>query len=328
MRPLSVLMSVLMIAGCGDPLASLDRVSDLELAETDPVAQAVPTDEEVAREGFFGTEASGADVTSPNENPAASASAETPQPPARGGLLGMLRRVAAGGDSDAAAPQEAPTTEVAEDAVETQPADTDATFEQAALPAEKKPRRAGLMGGLFAPRGGGSGPSAPASDISGLAEVDYDTVIPYGEIARSCAARGRPLGRKIETAQARGYRLYDSDPRAEGLRTFYVTGFPDGCPRQLTAANVLLGAPSLYEQLHYGPASVDLARGDTDIAYEKVKRRVCGTGRGKPCGSKIDRMDRSTFFITSYPRMDATPRWSEILIHEGEVVASGFKSAG
>jgi hypothetical protein len=254
MKLLTGLAAMLLLTACADPLDSLDRLSDVQLAETDPVAQAVPTEDEVNREGFFGTEAA----------------------------TGSTGRVGRTGPEPAA------------------------------------DERGGGLLGLF----GG------AAAANGLQEVDYGTVLPYGEVARSCAARGRPLGRKIATAKARGYRLFDSAPRSSGLRTFYITGFPDGCPRQLTAANVIFGAPSLYEQLRYGPTGAHLAIGETDAAYDRVKRSVCGAGKSKPCGSKIGRMDRETFFVTSYPRLGATPRWSEILIHDGAVVASGFKTAG
>lgn len=305
------------LAACGDPLASVDRLSEVELAEDDPMAQALPTEEEVAREGFFGTTAADPDAP-PSEAPAAEA-------PRRGGLLGLFRR-------QPEAPEAQPTAPVVQDTTET-PAEAAQTEAQtgevqlAGLPPETAaPQRGGLLG-LFAPRGTGSTETASAPE-SALPEVPYGTVIPYGEVARSCDARGRNLGSKIENAPARGYRLYDSAPGTAGLRTYYITGFPDGCPRQITAANVLLGAPSLYEKLHYGPTGAHLASGETDAAYERVKRKICGKSKGRPCGGKIGEMDRTTFFITSYPRLGSTPRWSEVLIHKGEVMASGFKSAG
>ena len=115
---------------------------------------------------------------------------------------------------------------------------------------------------------------------------------------------------------------------AEEMRTFYITGFDDGCPRQLTAAHVLLGAPSFYELLHYGPAGEHLAQGETDAAYERVKREVCGARKGRPCGAQIKRLERSTFFVNAYPRADDNTGWSEMLIHKGTVMATAQKSSG
>jgi hypothetical protein len=191
--------------------------------------------------------------------------------------------------------------------------------------AEKDKKPGGILGIFGADDRPETGAAAPES---ALPEVTYDETVPYGTVARACAARGRPLGRKVATAEARGYRLYDSAPRSEGLRTFYITGFPDGCPRQITAVNALFGTPSMYESLHYGPAGAHLGKGKTDAAYESLKRRVCGSGKGRPCGSAMGEMDRTTFFLTYYPRMGATPRWAELLIHRGEVLASDFKSPG
>jgi hypothetical protein len=112
------------------------------------------------------------------------------------------------------------------------------------------------------------------------------------------------------------------------VRTWYITGFSDGGPRQLTAANALLGSASLYETLHYGPGGENLPTGETDKAYEKIKRKVCGTRRGKPCGSKINQMDKSTFFVTAYQRFGNSSRWAEVLVHDGAVIAAVIKPDG
>ncbi|APE44385.1 hypothetical protein BOO69_13945 [Sulfitobacter alexandrii] len=290
--------AILTLAACADPLDGLDRISDVDLANEDPAARALPTDAEIAREGFFGTGAAaggeGAVV------PADETAEDRGTPERRGGFLGLFRR----GASDA--PSEEDTAQAAL-APETEP----------------EPERNG-GGGLFGLFGGGDAPRGGTD----TREVAYGTVLPYGVIARVCDAKGNPLGPRIENAPARGYALHDSAPGSAVARTFYVTGFSDGCPRQFTAANVLLGAPSLYEQLHYGPGGENLPVGATDRAYEEVKRDVCGAGQGKPCGSRIGRMDRTTFFVSAYDSFGNSSRWTEFLIHDGDVIASAIKTSG
>lgn len=328
-----------MLAACGDPLAGITRISQVDLVETDPSAQALPSEQEIAREGFFNTAAArsadGALLTvTPSENSQIAVDPVVAAPPPRTGLLGLLRRAVpaaqpVGGVEDTlsqdafAAAKSAENTPAAEQttlaslspSVEPMPA-----LEPAPIP-EKR--------GLFA-RLTNSQPAkaGKAKSQSNLLEVDYGVQVPYGVIARSCAAKRQPLGRKVDAALASGYQLFDSSPNAAGPRTFYITGFDDGCPRQLTAAHVLLAEPSYYEQLHYGPSGQHLAFGDTDRAYEKVKGRVCGVGKGKPCGAKINQMEREAVFVNAYERLDDNKRWSEQLIHDGQVLATSMKTSG
>lgn len=332
LRNFCLMLGATALVACGDPLAGLDRVSELELAETDPVANALPSDAEVAREGFFGTEAAQpstdaeTDATFQPQN----AAVETAKPQAapRRGLLGFFRRNAEvpAVEPAAVAKDDADVSEAVALALdeETQDQRADAKSEGepvqvASLEPEIVPKRRGLFGRAV--------PTALVSTVSAdVTDVAYGTVLPFGVIARDCEARRKPLGRKIESASARGYKLYDSVPGSIAPRTYYITGFDDDCPRQLTAANVLLGAPSRYEELHYGPTGKDLAYAETDKAYDKLKQKVCGVRKGKPCGSKIGKMDKSAFFITSYARFDANASWSEVLIHDGVVMATSMKS--
>ena len=66
--------------------------------------------------------------------------------------------------------------------------------------------------------------------------------------------------------------------------------------------------------------------GATDKAYEKVKRQICGAGRRKPCGEQIKKMERSTFFVSAYSRFGNANSWSELLVHDGEVLAAALKT--
>lgn len=308
-RPGMMIAALALLAACGDPLAGVPRISDLDIVETDPVAQALPTDAEIAREGFFGTDAARTGTT------AATEAVDTQESNRRGGFLGLFSRAAAG---PTVVPAEGGSTEVA--GAETNAAEEESTRVASLEPETAQPAQSGLFSGLL---GGGTSPR-PGDDIL---DVAHGTVLPYGVIARSCETKRRSLGKKVESS-ASGFKLYDTNPGISGQRTYYITGFADGCPRQLTAANVLLGAPSFYELLHYGPAGAHLPVGETDRAYEKVKRQVCGSGKGKPCGSRIKSLERNTVFVNAYARPKDNTSWSEMLIHDGEVLATTEKSSG
>lgn len=338
MRKSAVTLGVLLIlSACGDPLAGIMRISDVDIAESDPTAQALPSDDELAREGFFGT-----DPASPAEgeaqtdatlaDTAASDAASVTEPAPKKGLFGLLRRVVPAQKAAISGAEGTLSEDVFETAknAETGGLSAEAPTVPAALEPEPSqqeaaaptaPERRGFFSRLTAGK-------PVVADKSALPELDYGTVLPYGMIARNCAAKRQPLGRKVDAVRASGYTLYDSDPDAVGTRTFYITGFDDGCPRQLTAAHVLLGEPSFYEQLHYGPAGKHLAFGATDKAYEKVKGSVCGVRKGKPCGAKMKQLERATVFVNAYERFNDNTRWSEQLIHDGAVVASEMKSNG
>ncbi len=313
------------LAACGDPLSGVDRISQVDLADSDPAAQALPTEAEVAREGFFGTDAA-------RTEPTAAAPLADRQPSGRRGLGSLFGGIfPASGPSAGGATQPLSQSDFdAAKAAEATSNDAQVGITPAATPVALAPEpeldRKGARGGFLSRLTGGAGKAINAKKDNML-EVEYGTVLPYGVIARSCAAKRQALGRKVD-AVASGHKLYDTNPGTSGPRTFYITGFDDGCPRQLTAAHALLGAPSFYEQLHYGPAGQHLAFGETDRAYETVKGRICGARKGKPCGSKMNRLERDTFFINAYERANDNTRWSEQLIHEGEVMATSMKSAG
>lgn len=159
-------------------------------------------------------------------------------------------------------------------------------------------------------------------------EVPLGTKLPYGQIARVCGVPNRKLGKKIEGYPERGakYVLYDSAPGTTAAHTFYITGFKDRCARQFTAALVVFGSPESYEQIHYGPSGKDLPVSTTDKAYERLKSRVCRVRKGKPCGSKMRILARDTVFVSVYERFGSNPRWKNILLHDGEVVAVDLKN--
>ncbi|MGB3245949.1 MAG: hypothetical protein WBB25_15560, partial [Sulfitobacter sp.] len=88
LRKMIVTGSLALLGACGDPLGGLDRISDVDLSENDPAAAALPTDAEVAREGFFGTSAAS------GEAGAVAPAGEAAPPSVRKGLLGLFGRAA------------------------------------------------------------------------------------------------------------------------------------------------------------------------------------------------------------------------------------------
>ncbi|MEP4980012.1 hypothetical protein [Ascidiaceihabitans sp.] len=235
-------------------------------------------------------------------NDADGATADLVEPKKRRGLFGLGRT------NDAENPETVRTASLSPEPV------GDAPVERA----EPSKRR-----GLFA----GSSGTASRGGVDSV-DVPYGTVLPYGQVARVCDAQRKPMGRKLDKAPARGkgYALFDSNPDAGGQRTFYITGFADGCPRQFTASLAVFGAPSMHEQLRYGRPSSEYPYSTTDKAYEKVKSSVCGVAKRKPCGSKISQVERNTVFISTYERFEGNARWADILIHDGVVLAKSIKS--
>lgn len=221
--------------------------------------------------------------------------ADAPEPPPvptrRGGLLGLF----AAGDSEAARPELASLG----------PAPTGRGRDSGAAPVQALPPR-----------------------TADKLDVQPGTVLPFGRIARVCDAARRDFGKQIEKAPARGqsFTLYDSNPGSTAPRTWYVTGFADGCPRQFTAALALFGAASTYENLRYAlpPSAYDYT--EADRSYDQIKSRMCGAPRRQPCGPRIDRVERNTVFVSSYERFEGSARWADILLHDGAVMAKVIKA--
>lgn len=193
-----------------------------------------------------------------------------------------------------------------------------------------------LFGGLFSRAPADASATADlqtSKPLLALAGVDAPDVplgaaLPFGQVASVCAAKGTKLGKEIDRFPKRGsgYRLYDSNPATTAPRTFYVTGFRDGCPRQFTAALAVFGAPSMHEQLRYGLPSEEHPYSSTDKAYEGIKAKICGKPKGRPCGSRIKSIERNTVFISTYEHFGDTARWADMLVHDGAVLAKTIKS--
>lgn len=222
--------------------------------------------------------------------------------PAQTGLFGRLF----GGSSPGAEAGQAPAPETGVEA----PA------------APSPPPATGLFGFL------GGGPAAvavrPAVPQADYPDVSFGASVPYGQIARVCGVPDRRLGKVTGQYPARGaarFRLHDSDPGGQGLRAMYLTGFGDGCARQFTASLALFGSFQMHELLRYGlPARVQ-PYSATDDRYEVLKRQVCGVRKGKPCGPAMSGFARNGVFVSIYERFEGNPRWKNLLLYKGQVVA-------
>lgn len=176
------------------------------------------------------------------------------------------------------------------------------------------------------------GPRRKASKLTGpdAREVSFGTTLPFGEVARVCGASKRALGKEVAKFPERRtkYRLYDGAVGNIRPHNFYVTGFPDGCARQFTAALVMFGSPVMHEQLRYGRPAATQPYSATDKAYEKVKSRVCRVGRKKPCGDKIRLLEKDTVFISVYNSFGGNSNWSNLLLHKGKLLANARVGGG
>jgi hypothetical protein len=200
--------------------------------------------------------------------------------------------------------------------------DVDIDEDAAVVEALPDPAELHPEGGFFSKFFGGDS----GRDAASAGTVTFGQSVPYGDVGVLCGVPEADLGTAVGNypEKGRGYTLYDSAPDSTAPHSFYISGFRDRCVRQVTGALVMFGAPSMHEQLHYGMPTESRMSSITDEAYETLKRRVCHVPRGEPCGAKIDRMDKSTVFVTVYENFGSNPRWAELLLHEGELLAQGI----
>ncbi|WGW05068.1 hypothetical protein [Tropicibacter oceani] len=306
MRLIILNLALVALVGCGDPLDRMPRLADVDLPQGSAQADALPDPDQQDL-----TRSAPVTIAAQDDGP-------------RTGLLGFLRRKT--DEARAEAPDPAPA------APEAAPAPEQESIQLAALapPPEEKPAKKGLFAALRrgAPADQGSATAkAPAPGAPDYEQVGPGVTLAPGKVARLCGAPANRLGKKAESFPARGgaYTLYDSAPGSTAPRSFYLTGFDDGCARQFTAALVMFGSVETYEQFHYGTPGATLPRSDTDQAYEALKSRVCRVAQGKPCGSRISALSRNTAFVSVYERFENNSRWTTMLVHDGQVLAVDTK---
>lgn len=300
----------LMLGACGDPLAKVEKLSDVELAKDAPRPDLVAPENEaetpVARPGLLAQMLGGSSETDQADAPEPSEAAK----PRQRGFLGIFSAPEEEADAEPTevAPQVAalPTQDGAEKPL-SDPSNA----------APKPQRKRGLLGGSAKKKK--QPPSVPAG-----------TLLSFGVVKPVCDLPRAKRGKEIHAFPARGksWRLYDSAPGKTAPHPFYVTGFSDGCARTFTAAVAVFGAPSMHELLRYGlPAKVQ-PYSTTDQAYEKIKSRICRVARNKPCGAKVSKLEKNTVFVSAYEKYGNNGRWFNMLLHDGEVKATDIKSGG
>jgi len=285
MRLTLAFFACLTLAACGDPLARFELLSDQDISDETRSIDVVST---VAPEDGSVLEALLAEVES---KPALSTDTAS-EPAERGGLFGLFQRDVASAPSAEATP---------------------------ASLREPEPKAGGFLGL-------GTRKQAKAAPET-VSEISPGTVLPYGKVARICGLSPREMGKKIAQYPERSprHKIYDSNPGGVGPHSFFITGFSDGCARQVTASVAVFGSAGMHEQLRYGLPSEVQPYSDTDKAYEKIKSKVCGVPRRKPCGAKVSRLERTTVFVSVYERFGSNPYWTNLLIHDGQLFAQDQK---
>ncbi|MEC7963259.1 MAG: hypothetical protein VX201_08300, partial [Pseudomonadota bacterium] len=158
--------------------------------------------------------------------------------------------------------------------------------------------------------------------------IAFGTRVGFGSAAPLCDYPKKKIGKLVAQYPEKKpvYWLYDSAPGSEEARAFYIKGFADGCLRQVRATVVVFGSVEMHEQIRYGlPADLH-PYSDTDKAYEKVKRSVCKVGAKKPCGDKLPLLTPNTVFLSLYSTEVSAQDWANLLLHDGQLMASDRKS--
>ena len=168
---------------------------------------------------------------------------------------------------------------------------------------------AGRFGGAEAEMGDDAAPA-----------VSRGSPLPFGQIAAACDLDRAQLGGAVEVGG--GWSIHDTAPGSTSPRTQYITGFSDGCPRQVTGALITFGEPSVHEAARLASGSPTHAS-RTDAVYNTIRGRACGVRADTRCPqAALDRLDRDVAFVTVYPAFGATGRWLELLLYRGDLAAS------
>ncbi|WP_226554050.1 hypothetical protein [Celeribacter naphthalenivorans] len=212
-----------------------------------------------------------------------------------------------------------------------------APVEEVALPAEEgfdaRPETHGVAPESVAPT-----PPKPHKPLFGflktataenpVSTVEPGEVLAFGEVGLNCDIRPRAMGEKVDQFPREGrpvWQLYDSDPSSTEPRSQYITGFADGCARQVTAALTMFGAAGLHEVLRYSDHT-ERDWSQADKTYEKIKRQSCGVGRGEYCpADSLDGLERQVAFVSVYPYFGAEEDWLELLLHDGQVMSEEMR---
>ncbi len=152
-----------------------------------------------------------------------------------------------------------------------------------------------------------------------------DTIVlpGFGEMLPVCGLPRRAMGQQVARYPENGrtrYAVYDTVPGQAEPRLMYVTGFGDGCPRQIWAALAMFGNFGLHEQVRYLLPERSKPFSETDKAYEILKAEQCGVEHREPCGRSLRKFQRDGVFLSLYERL-GRGGWANMLIYDGSVVA-------
>lgn len=227
---------------------------------------------------------------------------------------------------DAAAPEVRPeTVGVAPDApAPTEPAPIAQPVAQPAAPARK-----GLFAGLFANTGARAAGSKHAGAHKTQSTVQPGEVLPFGVVGIACEAKPAAQGELVDKFPREGravWKLYDTDPASTGARTQFITGFDDKCPRQITASLVMFGSAALHEVHRYAKARKDVSWSEADAAYEVIKAKSCGVGKGVGCpAARLPALEHSMAFVSVYKTFGGSGDWLELLLADGALVTDQIR---
>ena len=93
----------------------------------------------------------------------------------------------------------------------------------------------------------------------------------------------------------------------------------------MTGALIVPGDLATYESFRFLVEGMPFDIGQTDQAYDQIKSRLCGVRANQPCGSRLDRIDRNTGFLSIYDRFESSGTWLELLLHNGDIAGQAVK---
>ena len=184
-----------------------------------------------------------------------------------------------------------------------------------AAPAPKK----GLFARLAASAPRDAQKKAPRRTASTVAPGE---TVAFGVVGITCETRKSEMGTQVDQYPRNGraiWRLYDTAPSSTGPRTQYITGFSDGCARQITGALVVFGSPDVHETHRYSKAN-KASWSEADNRYETIKTKYCGVAKKAYCpADRLSKLGNDLAFVSVYPRFGGYDRWLELLLHKGRL---------
>lgn len=186
-----------------------------------------------------------------------------------------------------------------------------------------------MFGFLKSKTAGGAQSKQSRARKTAVSTVALGETLPFGVVGVSCEVRPKDMGTRVDqfpNSGAATWRIYDTNPSSTTPRTQFITGFKDGCARQVTAALILFGAPSLHEVHRYAKTRSKVSWSKADDSYEVIKTKVCGVARQMPCPEeKIAKLETQMAFVSVYKQFGDAKGWLELLLHNGKVATKELR---